>query len=138
MRARGVDAIIATAWDNVRYLTGSEPNMIVDSYTDMAAAILPADGDPAIVGGIDGTIGRGIKILQEFSSFPYTSNAIIPKTWARTFAAALKDVGLANGRIGFDLLPDTILGELRSNMRGEFVPILRELLESRAVKTPEE
>jgi len=40
-----------TGWDNIRFLTGSEPIILSDWYVNTGAAIFPLNGESAIVGG---------------------------------------------------------------------------------------
>jgi Xaa-Pro aminopeptidase len=134
-----LEAIVVTAWDNVRLLTGSAGYLTVDWYNDAGAAIMARDQEPAIIGGLEGKIAEGVKVLGEWKSYPFADSTIIPELWAGAIAQALKACHVSKGRVGFDYLPETNLVYLRERFpKVEFVCVLLELLQLRAVKTKEE
>ncbi|MDA4121696.1 MAG: hypothetical protein OK456_00780, partial [Thaumarchaeota archaeon] len=139
LESSNLEAIVATAWDNVRLLTGSVPYLTVDWYTDAGAAILARDQDPAVIGGLEGKVADGVKVLGEWKSYPFADSAIIPELWAGAIAEALRASRVTRGRVGYDYLPESNLVFLKKRFpKIEFVPILLELLKVRAVKTREE
>jgi len=139
LESHDLEAIIVTAWDNIRFLTGSKPYVTVDFYIDTGAAILPNGGDPAIIGGLQGEIAEGIEILGELSSFPYLPSPLASKIWGKAISMTLKQLNITNGKIGIDYLPIETLQYLSKRWKGiEFNPILTDILRIRAIKTTDE
>ena len=139
LESLGLEAIIATAWDNIRFLTDSKPYVTVDFYIDTGAAILPVDGDPAIIGGLQGEIAEGVKILGKLSSYPYIPSPLVSRIWGKAISKALQQVDIAEGKIGIDYLPIETLQNLKNRLkRIEFIPILKDILRIRAIKMVDE
>ncbi len=139
LRSANLQALVVTAWDNVRFLTGSEPYLTVDWYVDAGAAILARDQEPAMIGGVEGKVAEGVKVLGELKSYPFADSALIPEIWGGAIARALTQTGSSRGRVGFDYLPYSNLRYLEGRFPDiEFVPVLFELLDLRAVKTEDE
>jgi Xaa-Pro aminopeptidase len=139
LESSDLEALVVTAWDNVRLLTGSAGYLTVDWYVDAGAAILARDQEPAMIGGLEGKIADGVRVLGEWKSYPFADSAIIPDLWAGAIAKALKESHVSKGRVGFDYLPESNLVYLRDRFpRIEFVCVLLELLKARAVKTSDE
>jgi Xaa-Pro aminopeptidase len=139
LESSDLEALVVTAWDNIRLLTGSAGYLTVDWYVDTGAAILARDQEPAIIGGLEGKIEEGVRVLGEWKSYPFADSSIIPELWAGAIAEALKECHVNKGRVGFDYLPESNLAYLRHKFpRIEFVCVLLELLKIRAVKTQDE
>ena len=134
-----LEALVVTAWDNIRLVTGSAGYLTVDWYVDTGAAILARNKEPAMIGGLEGKIADGVRVLGEWKSYPFADSSIIPDIWAGAIAKALKECHVSEGRVGFDYLPESNLVYLRERFpRVEFVCVLLELLKMRAVKTKDE
>jgi Xaa-Pro aminopeptidase len=132
-------ALIVTAWDNIRFITGSEPYLTVDWYVDTGAAILAKDQEPAMIGGLEGKIAEGVRVLGEWKSYPFADSAVIPELWGGAIERALSEIGTKEGRVGFDYLPYSNIRYLQSKFpKTEFVQVLTELLKMRVIKTTEE
>ena len=98
VKERGLDALIATSWENVAYTGGvlipTQPKL----RRRIAATLVPAIGDPAIV-VVDmeyTTVKRygRIKDIRAYAEFKEDPIEVLAQT--------IKDKGLINGRIGFE------------------------------------
>lgn len=139
LESADLQALVVTAWDNIRFLTGAEGYLTVDWYVDTGAAILARNQEPAMIGGLEGKIPDGVRILGEWKSYPFADSQLIPELWAGAIEKALTASGVAKGRVGFDYLAESNLRYLQKKFpRIEFVSVLLELLKARSVKTPEE
>ncbi|WP_219467971.1 M24 family metallopeptidase [Nonomuraea rhizosphaerae] len=101
MAAHGLDALIFTKSEAVRYVTdfyvkGYRPFMDPEYF-----AVLPADGPP-IVGHTSGSDNYRIQIKSDIADHRKIGGL---ETWAAELAKVLADYGLGSGAVGVDLLP---------------------------------
>jgi Xaa-Pro aminopeptidase len=101
MTAHGVDAVVFTKSEAVRYLTdfyvkGYRPFMDPEYFV-----VLPADGAP-IVGHTSGSDNYRIRIKSDIGDHRKVSGV---ETWAAELTRILGDYGLTHSTIGVDLLP---------------------------------
>ena len=129
-----LDALLVTAVDNVRFITGERLYFSLEWYSDAFAAILPKGKSPIPINtSYGGRSGIG------WASYPFVPSPLVADRWARVFAKVLRDEGVATGRIGLDYLPFATYEALRSELpSAELVPALEYLLQSRAIKTDDE
>ncbi len=139
LKSAGLDAVLVTAWDNIRYVTGAKPYILVDWYTDAGAALLPAEGSPAIVGGLLGYVPEDVKVYGAWKIYPDIPSPLVPNVWVKAIKEALEETGIRKGKIGVDYLPIATLRQLEKELpKTQLVPALDEILESRIKKDPDE
>ncbi len=132
----GLDAMLLTGYDNVRYATGKRPVLVVDWY-DPNSALLAPDSEPILMAqwaqGSPG--GQPPREAMGRKNFPITLNAIIANIWARIYAKNIANLR-PKKRIGVDHLPFEIFLELKKLLPDyDFVPILKDLLLLRSIKS---
>jgi Xaa-Pro aminopeptidase len=142
----GVDALVATQYDNVQYLTdlrrffvyGWEPNSIAILNREQDVKLL----DPgAFVAPGPHWQDEGSLLKQEtgWDHFTIFNANLIAERYAGWVAAALKELGVVRGKVGIDRVSWLILDAFRSTMPDiEFVNAEEPLLLERAVKNAEE
>jgi Xaa-Pro aminopeptidase len=133
LEENGLDGLLVTAADNVRFLTGERLYLQWDWYADAFAAILPKGKEPISVNTSYGRSGIG------WTSFPFIPGPLVADRWAEIFARILREEGLAQGRIGLDYMPFATYEALRKELpSAQLVPALDYILKSRAVKSEDE
>jgi Xaa-Pro aminopeptidase len=129
MQNLNLDAVLVTSLDNVRYITGERPFMMLDWYVDAFPAIFTSSGHIESLTTYYGT-GLGWK------SFPFIPAPLVSDRWADHFASIFKKLNLSSGNIGIDYLYFETLEKLKRHLpKATFHPILDQLLKIRAVKT---
>ncbi|MDA4129935.1 MAG: Xaa-Pro peptidase family protein [Thaumarchaeota archaeon] len=131
MRKQGLDALILTAEDNVRYLNCQKMYHENDAWQDHSAAILTADGKYWAF-----TSASSYEAEPNWKYYPMPPGTIIPDRWARCFKAVLKKFGVGDGaKIGLDQLTFNVADELRKVLpQSDFVPAARLMMMQRAIK----
>lgn len=114
MGAHGLDAVVFTKSEAVRYITdfyvkGYRPFMDPEYFV-----VVPADGAP-IVGHTSGSDNYRIQIKSDITDHRKVSGV---ETWATELAGILGDYGLTNATIGVDLLPFQIYKGLSEQCPG--------------------
>ena len=142
MKKNKVDLLLLTALENVRYVTDVKPVFGIDYAVDGYAAVVPAEGRPTLIRPY---AGENPLQLPEVSTSKYVyvplSGMLVSKEWAELFAKVLQNSISVRGRpvrIGVDHLSFETYSDLQSRVKGTYVPIMKEMLEARAVKLPEE
>lgn len=140
LRNMELDALLVTAWDNVRYVTDILPYIQVDWYADYYAAILPSEGKPVLIGKTMAfNVTDQIEIFMGWKNTPYIPGQLVPDLWAEIFAKTLKKLSLLKGRIGLDYMPFDMYEKLKRKVpTATFVSALDEILKARAIKDEEE
>lgn len=141
MQSTGVDALLITGFDNIRYATGFRTWFIAEAF-DWYAAIITAGGESYIfVPYVDEDVKDpvpGSPWIREFIATPsWVSSATQAKFWLRVLQKKLEALRL--GRVGIEGLPPVLLDGLRQAMpKVEFRPVEKPLASARMVKHPEE
>jgi Xaa-Pro dipeptidase len=142
----GVDAIVATQYDNVQYLTdlrrffvyGWEPNSIAIINRERGVKLL----DPgAFVAPGPHWHDEGAALKQEtgWDHFTIFNANLIAERYADWVKDALKDLGVTRGKVGIDRVSWLILDAFKSAVPEiEFVNAEEPLLLERAIKNEEE
>jgi Xaa-Pro aminopeptidase len=133
----GLDAVIAMSPENFAYVSGVFILTVGLIRPRQAYAIIPAKGSPALViCSIELSLAKSEGWIEDIRT--YTEFADNP---IDALIAALKDKGLANGRLGLDLdyIPASSLDRLKANLPGAtFVNTTEDIAQIRAVKTAQE
>jgi len=142
MKEKNLDLLLLTVLENVRYVTDVKPVFGIDYAVDGYAAVVPAEGSPTLIRPYAGENPLG---LAEVSTSKYVyiplSGTLVSTDWAQLFAKVLENNLPADhnpARIGVDHLSFETYTDLQSRVHGAYVPIMKDMLESRAKKLPEE
>lgn len=139
MREFGVDHLLLTGFDNIRYVTDYRTQIIAEAY-DWFAAVADRDGSSEVfVPWVDETgpggeeAAPGVELVHPLPSWtPAIPHAAY---WVRSLAAALTRRGAR--RVGVEGIWGELLDELRLALPGvEFVPASTALYDLRLVKDP--
>jgi len=141
-----LDALVATAFDNVRYLTGRRA-FFVTGWEPNAVAILTKEGEvffqhadeyvaPSPLWRNKAETLRKQRLWFNYSTFNPT---IVSDMWVQWLVKTLDKIGVKKGRIGLDRSPWQWYAELRNKRPDlEIVDAEEDLLLARAVKNSEE
>jgi Xaa-Pro aminopeptidase len=141
MREHGLDHLLLTGFDNIRYVTDYRTQIIAEAY-DWFAAVADADGSSEVfVPWVDETQPGGAEDppgVQRVHPLPSWTPAIPHAPyWVRSLADALRRRGAR--RVGVEMVWGELLDELRRELPAvEFVPASTALYDLRLVKQPVE
>src|SRR5690242_19300585 len=100
MKREGIDALVLTAEDNVRYLNCQKMYHEGDSWQDHSAAIITSDGQFWAF-----TSASAYTSDPMWNYYPMPGATIMPERWARSFKQVLRKFGIRqDARIGLDQL----------------------------------
>jgi Xaa-Pro aminopeptidase len=134
MESAGLDALLVTGLDNVRYLTAERLYYQMDWYVDFYAALLTSDGQ--LTKWTFDLYGAG---PFGWESYPIAPPPLLAERWAELFDKALDGHGLHSGRVGLDSMSFIMHDELKKRMpRVVLVAAAEQLLKARAVKNEQE
>jgi Xaa-Pro dipeptidase len=139
MRERGLDHLLLTAFDSIRYATGYRTLIVAEGF-DWFAAVVDREGESEIfVPWVDEIYPKpdgDLPWIQALHPLPSWAPAIPHASfWIRSLAGVLR--ARSARRVGFELMYADLLEGLRSEMTEvEFVPVTTELHEIRVSKTP--
>jgi Xaa-Pro aminopeptidase len=131
LKEEGLDAIIVTAEDSVRYLACEKLYHQNDWWQDHYAAVLTSNGqfwrdkyDP-----------YGGEVGWDYST-PFVGSTIIPDRWAEVLKRVLQGFSVrGEAKIGLDQLSFNLVEQLHLQLPSTtFVPFMRTFLKQRAVK----
>jgi Xaa-Pro aminopeptidase len=108
--AHGLDALLLIKHDAVRYVTGFYAKGYRPFLEFEYAALVPSTGLPVLGTSLAGEEARAR--LRSRAGDVVSLPGV--RDWAVALAALLRDRGLSNGRVGFDLLPHFIHDGLRA------------------------
>ncbi|MFQ5762954.1 MAG: aminopeptidase P family N-terminal domain-containing protein, partial [Candidatus Bathyarchaeia archaeon] len=140
-----LDALVATAFDNVRYLTGRRA-FFVTGWEPNAVAILTKEGEvffqhadeyvaPSPIWRNKAAALRKERFWFNYSTFNPT---IVSDMWVQWLVKSLDNLGVRKGRIGLDRSPWQWYAEIRNKRPElEIVNAEEDLLLARAVKNSE-
>lgn len=134
MKERGLDALLATYYDNVRYVTGSRLPYVFDWWSEAYAVVIPLDKEPVSLSSSDARGEFGWKLS------PFTPPPLIADQWTEIYRNIFRKLDLESSKIGVDMsLSYAMYEALKQKLpRASFVSILDELLKARAIKNSEE
>ncbi len=137
MRQLGVDHLLLTGFDTIRYAADYRTLIIAEGF-DWFAAIVDQDGAcDMFVPWVDEVSERpeaGQPWIRSIRPLPSWSPALAhPRTWTRSIAGLLRQRNAR--RIGFELVYADLLAALRQEIpRAEFVPAAADLFDLRLRK----
>jgi Xaa-Pro dipeptidase len=137
MRQRGLDHLLLTGFDTIRYAVDYRTMIIAEGF-DWFAAIVDQDGGCDIfVPWIDEVSERPdpeFPWIQSTRPLPSWSPALAnARTWTQALAGALRQRGAR--RVGFELVYADLLAALRQeDLRAEFVPAAADVFDLRLRK----
>lgn len=139
MSAEGLDHLVLSGFDNIRYATGFRANLTYDSNYEWYAAIVDDSVTATLLAcdigdDIDGPVPGHPTITRRVGSLSWQAAWAHPETYAGLLARELRVAGAR--RVGVDTLPFDIADALRDEF--ELVPVAGELLRRRMVKTADE
>ncbi|MFF5900870.1 M24 family metallopeptidase [Streptomyces argenteolus] len=141
MRHKGLDHLLLTAPDQIRYATDYRAQLVSES-TDWYAAVVDADGEAEIfVPFTDHVMERpepAVDRLRRLHPAPsWAPAACQPRQWVTGLSVVLRARGAR--RVGFDVLDAALLHDLWTDLpRLSFLPCAAELFTLRAVKDDSE
>jgi Xaa-Pro dipeptidase len=139
MEKNDLDLLLLTVLEDVRYVTDVKPVFGIDYAVDGYAAVVPAKGPPTLLRPF---AGENPSHLPEMSTakYVYVQDSVTPDEWAKLYEVALRNSADKKKiqKIGVDHLTFEIYHSLNTNLRASYVPFLTQMLETRAVKLPEE
>ena len=139
MRRRGLDHLLVTGFDTIRYATDYRTLIIAEGF-DWFAAIVDQDGAcDLFVPWVDEVSERPepeLPWIRAIWPLPSWSPALAhARTWTQSLAGVLRQRGAR--RVGFELVYADLLAALRQEIPGaEFVPTAVDLLDLRLIKDP--
>lgn len=153
MKRHDLGAIVAARLDNTRYITGLRGILI--EGTVLRYVVLPVDGDPILfeLGGDYGRAKEGASWLPAhqittsipIGAMPHTgtpselkSRARVTALWADGIKKVLQDHGLADRKVGFDLLQDVSAVRALEKANINYVDGGAALMDARSIKTKDE
>ena len=133
----GVDGLVAMSPENFAYVSGALVLTVETIRPRQAFAIIPRDGAPfCVFCSIEAATMQDESWIKDLVS--YTEFVDVP---VEKLADAMKERGLAKGKIGIDLtyLPQASFAELAARLPDvEFVDTTAVVAKTRAIKTPAE
>jgi len=140
MKERELDAIIATTFDNVRYIGDVRPYFTAVYYVNTYAAFLTRTGEPVVQGPVIEGAPMGLSpSVKGWDGYPMIPVPAIAPQWASMISTMLKDNSIAEGRIGIDDVSfKSYLELIRLIPKIEVVSVYNDMLHVRAIKNPDE
>jgi len=140
MKELNIDAIVATTFDNVRYISDCRPYFTAVYYTNAYAVVLAQGKQPIIQGPVVEGAPLGLAPpVKGWNGYPMIPVPAIASKWAYMVSTVLKDNGVESGRVGFDDFSFASYLEMAKQLpRISIVPAFDAMLKARAIKTPDE
>ena len=137
MAEEGLDGLLLSGFDNIRYATGFRANLTYDSNYEWYAALLDRDMAGTLLAcdvgdALDGPVPGHPTITRRVGAPSWQAAWAQPETYARLLAAELRGMR----RVGVDVLPFDVADALRGELT--FVPVAGALLRKRMIKTADE
>ena len=141
MKRLGLDAIIVTTTDNIRYTADWRPApMLTELYSDEFASIFTSDGEsyafqPTVMEPLKGPAPE-MPWVKELLPMPsWSPNPFVAKIWGKILSKKLKQLGAK--KVGVEYMPFQVHAELKGQMpRAGLESVFDEMLSLRAVKEP--
>jgi Xaa-Pro aminopeptidase len=140
MKELNLDAMVATTFDNVRYISNCRPYFTPVYYVNAYVVILTSNGLPIIQGPVVEGAPMGLSpAVKGWNGYPMIPVPAIANKWASMIATILKDNSVETGRVGFDdmsFLSYIEISHLLPRIRA--VPVFDAMLHARAIKSEDE
>ncbi len=140
MKELNLDAIVATTFDNVRYISNVRPYFTPVYYVNAYAVILTSSGLPIIQGPVVEGAPMGLSPpVKGWDGYPMIPVPAIAHKWASMIASILKDHSVTSGNVGFDdmsFLSYIEISHLLPKIRS--VPVFDAMLHARMIKNEDE
>lgn len=141
MNSRGIDHVLLTGFDSVRYAIDARFQIISEGF-DWFAAIVDATGEGEVfVPWVDEDVAGpdpdapAIRMTHPLPSWAPASSQV--EFWSGTIATALARCGART--VGFDMIDTVLMGALHSRLPDvKFAPVAREFYDLRSLKLPAE
>ena len=146
MERLNLDVLVATTFDNVRYITDRRP-FYVTGWMPNAIAVLPRQGEPVVlhpdefVAPSPWWANDGSALQESFgwNHFTIFNPALVSEIYADWLDWAFAQIGVTRGRVGLDSAPWQWYATFTEKFpQLELVDVEEALLRQRAVKCPEE
>jgi Xaa-Pro aminopeptidase len=140
MNELNLDAVVATTFDNVRYISDCRPYFTAVYYTNAYAVVLPRGKQPIIQGPVVEGAPLGLAPpVKGWNGYPMIPVPAIAPKWANMVSTILKDNGVESGRVGFDDFSFASYLEMKKQLpRISIVQAFDAMLKARAIKSHEE
>jgi len=140
MKHLNLDTIVATTFDNVRYIADCRPYFTAVYYVNAYAVVLLRDHQPIIQGPVVEGAPMGLAPeVKGWSGYPMIPVPAIASRWASMIATILRDNEIQSGRVGFDDVSFMSYLEVAKSLpRIEIVPAYDAMLSARAIKNSDE
>lgn len=141
MQEKGVDAVVLTGPDNIRYATDFRAWFIIEAF-DWYAALVTKEGEsyifvPFVDEDVKDPEAESPWIREYIATPSWVSSASQPGVWARVLRKKLEALGIK--RVGMEAAPLGIQEALRQDMpQAQFRPVEKELAVVRQIKHAEE
>jgi Xaa-Pro aminopeptidase len=137
----GLDAIVVTTTDNIRYTSDWRPApMLTELYNDEFASIFTSQGEsyvfqPTVMEPLRNPTEE-MPWVKELLPMPsWSPNPFVAKIWGKILSKKLKQLGAK--RVGVEYMPFQVHSELKGQMpRAGLKSVFDELLRLRALKDP--
>jgi Xaa-Pro aminopeptidase len=140
MKRLDLDGLVATTFDNVRYISDCRPYFTAVYYVSAYAVILPFGKQPIIQGPVVEGAPLGLAPpVKGWNGYPMIPVPAMASKWASMVSTILKDNGVASGRVGIDDSSFMSYLEITKSMpQIQIVPAFDAMLQARAIKTHDE
>jgi Xaa-Pro aminopeptidase len=140
MKKLNLDAIVATTFDNFRYISDCRPYFTAVYYVNAYVVVLPRDKKPVVQGPVVEGAPLGLAPpVKGWNGYPMIPVPVIASKWASMVSTILKDNKIETGRVGVDDFSFmSYLEFTRALPRVQIVPAFDAMLQARAIKTDDE
>ena len=141
MKAKNIDHILITMYDNIRYATDFQALLVMDCY-DFFTALVDSSAEATLfLPFLDTDILSPHPdlpwIKRQIAGPSWTPNWVAENIWLKKVSEEIKREGAK--RVGVELLTYQLFEALRTEFKNiEFIPVALELLKLRQIKTKEE
>jgi Xaa-Pro aminopeptidase len=146
MQRLNLDVLIATTFENVRYVTDKRPFFVV-GWMPNSIAVLPRNGEPVYLHPDDFVAqgpawqdnGKSLKALYGMDHLQVWPAPLARDIFGKWFTSTMKKLGVTQGRVGLDMAPWQWYDEFKKNLPNvDLVDAEEAMLFERAVKTEDE
>lgn len=140
MKELNLDAIVATTFDNVRYISNCRPYFAPVYYVNAYVVILTSNGLPIVQGPVVEGAPMGLSpTVRGWDGYPMIPVPAMAHKWATMIATILKDNSIVSGNVGFDDMSFLSYIEVcRLLPRIKIVPVFDAILHARMIKNEDE
>jgi Xaa-Pro aminopeptidase len=140
MKDLNLDAIVATTFDNVRYISNIRPYFTPVYYVNAYVVVLISNGLPIIQGPVVEGAPMGLSpTVKGWEGYPMIPVPAIAHKWATMLATILRDNSITSGNVGFDDMSFLSYIEVSHLLpRIKSVPVFDAMLNARTIKNEDE